>query len=148
MARSLAAGVLSVVFLVGCGDSGRLSHREYQAKLDAITQRLASFGERNRSLGHVISSEYSAVLTQRYAALEERVATTLEGLRPPTDAERANALLARGSRDYATESRAALPGLETLALGEAPRVVDRRTAKARRELEQATKELRKAGYHF
>jgi hypothetical protein len=148
MVRALAIGLLfAVASLVGCGDSGRLSRGEYQARLDALNQGFIALDE-----GHgnamSISSEYYGVLTERYARLEERLATTLEELRPPKDAERANALLARGSRDYAREARAALPGIETLALGEAPRLVDRRTAKATREIQQATEQLHKAGYRF
>ncbi len=137
--------------LAGCGGSGRLSGSEYRAKLAALNKEIGTAETRAQAAvtGARSVAQIRAALPQA-AVVQDRVGNAVERLKPPKNAEAANALLARGAHDVASETRAVLPNLASLKtprqalaliqprLGSAP--------KGARELDQAVAELKKEGY--
>src|SRR5690348_12816319 len=90
----------------GCGGSGRLSKAEYRSKLKALDAKVSK-GEaavRSAIIPSATVAQISVALT-RFADVDKQVGDEVAKLKPPKEAEAANALLARGFRDLAAETR-------------------------------------------
>ena len=148
--RSLFAG-MAVVFigalLAGCGGSDRLSASAYRARLATIakeadkTQADAEQGaERANSV-----AELQARL-KAFAAAEDRLGDEVSGLKPPKDAEAANAELALGEHHTAAAVRSAIPKLAKFTSVKAAIASLYKVPLGGREVALALEELQKLGY--
>jgi len=84
-----------------------------------------------------------------FANAAQKLGDEVAALKPPKNAEAANALLARGEHDTATATRAVLPQLAKLKSVKAALSLLNRTqgsANGGRELDQALAELKTLGY--
>jgi hypothetical protein len=133
----------------GCGGSGRLSKGEYRSKLKALDAKVSK-GEaavRSAVTPSATVAQISVALT-RFADVDKQVGDEVAKLKPPKEAEAANALLARGFRDLAAETRgvaAKLSSVKSPAAGLA--LVQRAGAsfQGAKELDQAVSQLKKLG---
>jgi hypothetical protein len=147
----LGVGV-AVLCLVsaGCGKkSGRLSASDYKAELATVAKE-SDQAQAGIALG--LKAKTVAELRTRVAAFgveADRIGGELDKLKPPKDAEQANAELARGEHDIATAIRSVLPGLSKLASPKAAiALLDKQEggAKGGREIDHALAQLSKLGY--
>lgn len=135
--------------LAACGDSDRLSAGDYRGRLSALEKREEkAHRDVEKAFSATTVSEIKTRLS-RFADDQEAVGDEVEGLKPPEDAEPANAQLASGSHQLADEIRAVvkdLPGARNPKA--ALRLVDKRLSHAAgsRKLDQALTKLKKLGY--
>ena len=148
--RSLFAG-MAVVFvgalLSGCNERGRLSASAYRTRLATITKEADKAqadaeqgGDRAKSV-----VELQAHL-KAFAAAEDRLGDEVSRLKPPKDAEAANAELARGENDWAAAVRSAIPKLAKFRSAKAAIASLDEVPKGAREVAQALAQLKKLGY--
>lgn len=105
--------------LAGCGSSGasgsannRLSAAAYKAQLAKISKRSdAAHGAIERGAPSAKTVAQVQTLLRHYGTAEARIGAEVSKLKAPKNAEAANAELARGERDDATEIQALLPKL-------------------------------------
>ena len=149
VAAVAVAAAAGGVVVAGCGGSSRLSPDAYRVKLAAIgheanqAQAQVEKGLQAKSL-----AELQARLTT-FAGAEQKLGDEVAALKPPKNAEAANALLARGEHDTASATRAVLPQLAKLTSVKAALSVLNKSqgnAKGGHELDQALAELKKLGY--
>ena len=111
--RLLTIGLLCVL-AAGCGGgSGRLSAAQYRARLAAIGHEA---NQAQRKVGQGLQAATVAGLSARlrtFAAADDRLGTEIEALKPPKDAEAANAALAKAEHDTAQAVRSALPQISS-----------------------------------
>jgi len=141
--------LLLLALVAGCGGSSRLSPSAYRAKLTAIGH------EANTAQGQVekgLQAKSVAEIRTRlstFANATQKLGDEVVALKPPRNAEAANALLARGEHDTVSATRAVLPQLAKLKNVKAALSLLNRSegnAKGGRELDQALTELKKMGY--
>jgi hypothetical protein len=150
--RSLFAGMalaFACTLLAGCGGSSRLSASAYRTRLATIAKE-ADKAQTNVEKGLTAKSvaELQARL-KAFATAEDRLGDEVNRLKPPKDAEAANAELARGEHDTAAAVRSALPTLAKLtspkaAIGFLSKSLAQ--PKGGREVDQALAQLKKLGY--
>jgi hypothetical protein len=150
--RQLAGGItllLLVALAAGCGGGSRLSPSAYRTKLATIGQ------EANKAQTQVekgLRAKSVAEIRTRlstFADAAQKLGDEVAALKPPENAEAANALLARGEHDTASATRAVLPQLAKLKSVKAALSFLNKSqgnAKGGRELDQALAELKKMGY--
>ena len=150
--RSLFAGVALVfacALLAGCGgsSSSRLSASEYRARLAKLGKEADKVqGDVEKALTAKSVSEIEARL-KASATADDRLGDEVSALKPPKDAEAANAELARGEHDTAAAARAALPKLEKFTSAQAAlSFLNSINPRGGRELDHALTQLRKLGY--
>jgi len=146
--RAVVALALLCVIVAGCGGSGRLSRGEYRARLAALADE-SNAAQRNAQ--HALEARNVADLQSRlrqFADAEDRLGDKVDGLKPPKDAEAANAELARGFHDTAREIRDAVPGLSKFSLPLFALRSLRRLANSNgsREVDDGLAKLKKLGY--
>lgn len=149
MKRLLPLLLLAVLLLAGCG-SGRLSDDDYRARISNVNSDLttAASGIAGTAAPRVPVTRIRASLG-RLADSQDRIATTVEEIKPPKKAEAANALLARGARDLAAEVRATqrkLRGSSDHAKAVAQVRHDLAKSKGVQELSRAFDQLHRLGY--
>ena len=150
--RGVFSGI-ALVFLVSvvaaCGGSGRLSASAYRAQLAKIgkqadkAQAQVEKGLRAKSVAE-IRARLSA-----FANAEDRLGDEVSRLKPPKNAQAANAELARGEHDTASATRSAVAEVAKMkSVKEALSLLNSRlgNAKGAQELDHALSELRKLGY--
>ena len=150
--RHLVGGIallLLLALVAGCGGSSRLSPSVYRAKLAAIGREAnTAQGQVERGLHAKSVAEIRSRLST-FANATQKLGDEVAALKPPRNAEAANALLARGEHDTASATRAVLPQLAKLKNVKAALSLLNRSegnAKGGRELDQALTELKKMGY--
>ena len=86
--------------LVACGGSNRLSANAYRGKLAAVSREAAAAqGAVEKGTAHAKSvKDLQAALTD-FANAERHLASIVQGLKPPKDAQSANDELALGASD-------------------------------------------------
>ena len=149
---------VTVVLLVSaCGSSGgggsgggssRLSASAYRTHLNTLgkeadtAQRAVEKGFRASSVPQLV-----AVLTA-FAAAEKRMGDEVAALKPPKDAETANAELANGQHDTASEVQALLPKIKQMPSAKiAIAYLNKKPSpKGGREIDKGLAELKKLGY--
>ena len=149
----LSVGVVLVLLcalLAGCGGSKRLSASEYRARLATLGKEAnKAQGDVEKALHAKSMSEIEARL-KAFATAEDRLGDEVSRLKPPKDAEAANAELARGEHDIAAAVRSALPKLAKFTSPQAAigflNTVPAASAKAGREVDHALAQLKKLGY--
>jgi hypothetical protein len=141
--------LLLLVLAAGCGGSSRLSPSAYRAKLAAIGREAnTAQGQVEKGLHAKSVAEIRSRLST-FASATQKLGDEVAALKPPRNAEAANALLARGEHDTASATRAVLPQLAKLKNVKAALSLLNRSegnAKGGRELDQALTELKKMGY--
>jgi hypothetical protein len=146
--RAAVALALLCVLVAGCGGGGRLSRGEYRARLAELA------GESNAAQAnaqHALEARNIGDLQSRlreFADAEDRIGDKVDHLKPPKDAEAANAELARGFHDTASEIRDAVPGLSKFSLPVFAIRSLRSLANSNgsREVDEGLAKLKKLGY--
>ncbi len=147
--RLLPLLLLAVLLVSGCG-SGRLSDDEYRARISNVNNDLtnASQSIAGTAAPRVPVTRIRAALG-RLADSQDRIATTVEDLKPPKRAEAANALLAKGARDLSAEVRATQRTLRPYSSHDKAVALvrnDLSKSKGVKELSRAFDELHRLGY--
>jgi hypothetical protein len=151
--RSLFAGViwmLAFALLAGCGGgSSRLSASAYRARLATLAREAdKAQGNVEKALSAKNIAEIQTGL-KAFATAEDRLGDEVGRLKPPKDAVAANAELARGEHDTASDVRRVLPKIEKLTSAKAALAFLQQqsgSAKGGRELDDALSKLKKLGY--
>jgi hypothetical protein len=145
--RHRAAALLALA--AGCGGSSRLSPSAYRAKLAKIGREAnTAQSQVEQGLQAKSVAEIRTRLTT-FANATQKLGDEVAALKPPKNAEAANALLARGEHDTASATRAVLPHLAKLRSVKAALSLLNKSqgnAKGGRELDQALTELKRMGY--
>ena len=141
--------LLAVLLVSGCG-SGRLSDDEYRARISNVNTDLtnASQAIAGTAAPRVPVTRIRASLG-RLADSQDRIATTVEDLKPPKRAEAANALLAKGARDLSAEVRATQRTLGTYSSHDKAVALvrnDLSKSKGVKKLSRAFDQLHRLGY--
>jgi hypothetical protein len=153
---SVGVGVF-VLLLSACGGgsrggtaagSGRLTATQYRAHLRTIAaesnsaQHAVEKGFQSASVPQLVK-----VLTA-FEASEKRIGSQVAALKPPTNAEAANAELAKGQHDTATELRAVIPKIQKMPSAKAAVAYLEKTpsTKGGHEIDSALAQLKKLGY--
>jgi hypothetical protein len=141
--------LLAVLLVSGCG-SGRLSDDEYRARISNVNADLtnASQSIAGTAAPRVPVTRIRAALG-RLADSQDRIATTVEDLKPPKRAEAANALLAKGARDLSAEVRATQRTLRPYSSHDKAVALvrnDLSKSKGVKELSRAFDQLHRLGY--
>jgi hypothetical protein len=141
--------LLAVLLVSGCG-SGRLSDDEYRARISNVNNDLTNA---SRAIAGTAAPGVSVTRIRaslgRLADSQDRIATTVEDLKPPKRAEAANALLARGARDLSAEVRATQRTLRPYSSHEKAVALVRQDlskSKGVKELSRAFDQLHRLGY--
>jgi len=147
----LALGVAQLA--AGCGGSSRLSEDAYRTQLAAINREVSNAADAAR--GAIVpnsSVQQIRSALQAFAVVQQRAGDKVAKLRPPKKAESANALLARGLRDLAAETR---PIVQRLASAQSSKqalgivrgsALQDPNARGIREINRAVTSLRKLGF--
>jgi hypothetical protein len=105
MKRAFPLLLLAVLLVSGCG-SGRLSDADYRARISNINVDLTNAAQAiSGTAAPRVTVTRIRVSLGRLAESQDRIAGELEDLKPPKRAEAANALMAKGARDFAKEIR-------------------------------------------
>ena len=150
--RQLVGGIallLLLALVAGCGGSSRLSPSAYRAKLAALGREANTAQAQVEKGLHAKSVAEIQKRLSIFADAAHKMGDEVAALKPPKNAETANALLARGEHDTASATRAVLPGLAKLKSVKAALSFLNKSqgnAKGGRELDQALAELKKMGY--
>jgi len=146
----LGSTVVACLLLVaGCGGSGRLSDGEYKARLNTLNQEVTNAETAAQTtVGPTATVSAIRSALTRVASVHQQVGDEVAKLKPPKEAADANALLARGSHDLASELRAVVQKLKpvtktTVALGLVQQELQ--NANGAKELDRAVTELKKLG---
>jgi hypothetical protein len=151
-AVALLAATLATIALSGCGGSGgggTLSKSDYRTKLRALGHE-AQQAQANVQKG--LSANTVAELHARllaFAATAQHLGDEVAALKPPKDAEAANAELANGEHDSARAVRAAAAAIQnskTPAAALAYLQKSLSNAKGAHELDEALTKLKNLGY--
>ncbi len=150
--RHLVGGTALLLLLAlaaGCGGSSRLSPSAYRAKLATIGREANKAQAQVEKGLHATSVAEIRTRLSTFANATQKLGDEVAALKPPKNAEAANALLARGEHDTASATRAVLPQLTKLknvkaALSSLNK--SQGNAKGGRELDQALAELKNMGY--
>jgi hypothetical protein len=148
--RAVLVAALLCALLGGCGGGGnkRLSASEYRARLAALADE-ANAAQTNAQKAFEAKdvSDLQSRLRQ-FADAEERIGDKLARLKPPKNAEAANAELARGFHDTASELRDVVPGLSRFSLPAEAMASLRKLGNTNggHEIDDALGKLKKLGY--
>jgi hypothetical protein len=146
--RAVVALALVCAFVAACGGSGRLSRSEYRARLAKVgNEANAAQSNARQALNATSVAELQARL-KAFADALDRIGDDVNRLKPPKDAEAANAELARGEHDNASEIRDVLPKLSKFSTPAAaiPSLSSLANAKGGHEIDEALGKLKKLGY--
>jgi hypothetical protein len=141
--------LLLLAFVAGCGGSSRLTPSVYRAKLASIGREANTAQAQVEKGLHAKSVAEIRTRLSTFVNAAQKLGDEVAALKPPKNAEAANALLARGEHDTASATRAVLPQLAKLKSVKAALSFLNKSqgnAKGGRELDQALTELKKMGY--
>jgi hypothetical protein len=141
--------LLLLAFVAGCGGSSRLTPSAYRAKLASIGREANTAQAQVEKGLHAKSVAEIRTRLSTFANAAQKLGDEVAALKPPKNAEAANALLARSEHDTASATRAVLPQLAKLkSVKTALSFLNKSqgNAKGGRELDQALTELKKMGY--
>ena len=142
------AAMFGCFLLAACG-SGRLSKDEYRSQLGVILKS-STLAHTSLSLAGATAQSVPQLQThlRRFAASQDRLGDEVSALKPPKDAEAANALVAKGAHQDAAEVRTLIPKLSKFStVRQALHFLNGvGHTKGGQELDKATRKLRKLGY--
>lgn len=146
---SLFACVLALALLAGCGGSDRLSAGDYRAKLTTVSR------EANRAQNEVEKGLHARTVKDlqarlnTFAAAEQQIASQVRALKPPRNAQEANAELAVGAQDTARATQNAVVRVGKFKTPQAAVASLRSSlgnARGAHELDDALAKLKALGY--
>jgi outer membrane murein-binding lipoprotein Lpp len=141
-------GLVGCLVLAACGN-GRLSKPDYRNQLGVILKS-STLAHSSLSLAGATARTVPQLQThlRRFAAAQDRLGDEIAALKPPKDAEAANALIARGAHHDAAEVRTLIPKLSKYStVRQALHFLNGvGHTKGGQELDRATRKLRKLGY--
>jgi hypothetical protein len=106
MKRASPLLLVAVLLASGCG-SGRLSDADYRARISNVNVDLTNAASAiSGTASPKTSVPHIRAALGRLADSQDRIASVVGDLKPPKRAEAANALLAKGARDFSKEIRA------------------------------------------
>jgi len=139
----------SCVLLAACGSSGgRLSASQYRARLASLSRREdKAHADVEKAMRSTSVVEIRSGLS-KFAADQGADGNEVANLKPPKDAQAANALLARGLRDTSRELRGLIARLSRVKTPKAALTLINKTQTTRggAETDRALSELQKKGY--
>src|SRR6478609_731474 len=144
----VAAAVMLLVLVSGCGGSSRLSASDYRAHLETVAKE-------SDAAQHAVENGFQATSVPQlvkvlgvFGAAEQRIGDEVAALKPPKDAEAANTELAKGQRDTASEVQALLPKIKKMPSAKAAvaYLSKKSTTKGGHEVDQALAKLKQLGY--
>jgi hypothetical protein len=146
----LAFCALLAFAIAGCGGggSGRLTQAAYKNRLAEISSQVnASHASLGQAAAQATTIAQVQAALRRYAAREQRTSDEVAKLKPPANAEAANAELARGEHDDSAEILALLPKLVKFkTVREAFSYLQTVSHAGGHEQDAALKKLKKLGY--
>lgn len=148
---SLALGLAACGGGDGNGGSGgsTVSKSQYRDELKKISQEAgAAHGAVEASAAQAKTVAQVEAVLRRYAAAEDRLGNEISNVKVPTDAQSANAELARAQHDDASGIRAVLPKIAKLTSVQQAFTYLQRigNTKGAQEGADALKQLKKLGY--
>ena len=147
--RAAVTIVLLCALVAACGGGGgsRLSQSEYRARVaDLGKQANAAQSTAQQALNAKSVPQLQARL-RAFADAVDRIGDEVDRLKPPKNAEAANAELARGEHDSATEIRDALPSLSKFSTpAQAVSSLSALGGRGGHEIDDALAKLKKLGY--
>lgn len=147
--KPIVALTLLGVVAAGCGSASRLSPSAYRARLAAVAKEA---DKAQHSVEQALQAKTPAEIRTRltaFAAADDRIGDELGALKPPKDAEAANAALAQAEHNTASAVRSVLPRLARAKTAKAAIGLlqhDQQAAKAGQQLDAALSRLHKLGY--
>jgi hypothetical protein len=141
----------AAVALSACGGSsdGRLSSSAYKQRLSALDRQDAKVHAKVDGLPHAKSVAQMKAGLAAFAAGEARIGGQVAALKPPKDAQTANAALAKAFSDSATEMKRVQ---EAIAIAKTPKqalaILGKLGSQLQggKELDSALAQLKKLGY--
>jgi hypothetical protein len=147
---ALTLTLASAVALSACGGGGgRLSASDYKKQLAALDRQDTKVHASVDNLPHAKSVAQMKAGLAAFAAGEQRIGAQVAALKPPKDAAAANAQLAKGFTDSASEMKHVLTALQPAKTPQqALQIIGRMgsTTKGGKELDSALTQLKKLGY--
>jgi hypothetical protein len=149
---ALLAAALATIALAGCGGSsggGTLSKSDYRTKLRALgheAQQAQADVQKGLS-ARTVAELHTRLLA--FAATSQHLGDEVAALKPPKDAEAANAELANGEHDSARAIRTAAAAIQNLKTPQAVIAYLQKSlgnAKGAHELNDALTKLKNLGY--
>ena len=143
------ASLATVLTVVACGGTERLSKQQYRARLHAIDARVGraeGAAEAAFAPGGSLNQARRAILT--WADTEEQAGDELARVRPPKDAEAANRSLSTAEKQFAAALRKAAGALKGTPLAAGPKILERemRNSPGPAGLDHAITQLKALGY--
>ena len=134
--------------MTGCGGRSRLSASEYRSRLAKIGQEVNKAQADVEKALHAKSVGEIRTHLSSFADAEQRFGDEVAKLKPPTDAEAANAQLARGEHDLAGEVRSLAAQLAKVNSAKAALSILNKgpNPHGAREVDGALDKLKKLGY--
>lgn len=146
---SLVALLAGALVVAGCGGSGRLSASKYRAKL-LVVSRESNRAQTDVEKGlHAKSIKELQARMTTFANAEQQISNDVRALKPPKNAQDANAELAVGAQDTAKAAQAAANKIGAYkTVREALAFLSSTVAneKGAHELEDALAKLKALGY--
>jgi hypothetical protein len=147
--KRLLTALALAALAAGCGSTGRLSAHAYEARLATIAKEAdkAQHDVEQGLQAKTVEALHSRLAA--FAAADQKLGNEVAALKPPKDAEQANAALARAEHDNAAAIRALLP---RIGKAQTPKAAvqllqhDPTAAKVGGELDSALSRLQKLGY--
>lgn len=144
-----AALLLVCALAAGCGGGSRLSASQYRTRLATIARQAdKAQAQAEKGLSATSLTEIQTRL-RSFVSAEQKLGDEVAALKPPKNAEAANAELARGEHDTASEVRAVLPQLAKMtSVKIALSFLNKNLGSATggREVDHALTRLKKMGY--
>lgn len=133
----------------GSGGGGRLSASAYRSRLAQISHKADKAQSQVEQGLHAKTVGALRARLSAFAASSQQLGDEVAALKPPKNAEVANAELARGEHDTANATRAVLPKLASMTSVKAALAFLQRSqgnAKGGHELDDALTKLKQLGY--
>jgi hypothetical protein len=147
---SLTLLIPAVLGLAACGGgSNRMSPAAYKARLAALEKQDNAAHAHVDNLPHAKSVADMRSGLSAFATGEQRIGNEVAALKPPKNAEAANAELAKGARDTAAEIKTLTSRMASAKTPQdALKIIAAMgsTTKGGRELDAALAQLKKLGY--
>jgi len=142
--------MMMVALLAACGggSSSRLSASGYRAHLETVAHQSDQAQHAVERGFHATSVPRLVKVLTAFQAAEKRIGDEVAALKSPTNAEAANAELAKGQQDTAAELQGIIPRVEKMSSTQAAIAYLSKTptTKGGREVDAALAKLKKLGY--
>ena len=150
LARPLAVLLILLALssaVAACGGSDRLSAEEYRAELASLNKgQEKPHTDVEKAFSATSVAEMRTLFT-RFADSQDALGDDVAALKPPKDAESANADLVSGAHAFADNIRALVTALSDVTSPKAAlKIINQRGANASKPLDDALDKLMKLGY--